>query len=47
MPVQMGDVAATLASTGKLTAPTEFRSSAPIADGVRCFVEWHGDYHRR
>ena len=45
--MQMGDVAAMLASTGVLTAPTEFRPSAPIAAGVRRFVEWDRDDYRR
>jgi UDP-glucuronate 4-epimerase len=47
MPMQMGDVAATLASTDVLAAPTEFRPSAPVAVGVRRFVEWYRDYYRR
>lgn len=46
LPMQMGDVAATQASTAVLTRLTGFRPATPVRDGVQSFVEWYRSYYK-
>jgi len=46
MPMQMGDVPRTDASTELLETLIGFRPKTPVAHGVREFVAWYRDYYR-
>lgn len=41
MPMQMGDVAGTFASSETLQRLTGYRPSTPISQGVKAFVDWY------
>jgi UDP-glucuronate 4-epimerase len=43
--MQMGDVAATQASTAVLARLTGFRPATDVRDGVQAFVAWYRDYY--
>jgi UDP-glucuronate 4-epimerase len=45
LPMQMGDVVATQASTAVLTRLTGFRPTTTVRDGVQAFVAWYRDYY--
>ena len=45
MPMQTGDVPATWADVGLLTALTGFRPSTSYRDGVARFCDWYRDYY--
>jgi UDP-glucuronate 4-epimerase len=47
MPMQQGDVPETCADIDDLTRDIGFRPTTSIEDGVRKFVAWYRDYHRR
>jgi UDP-glucuronate 4-epimerase len=47
VPMQPGDVPESLADIDDLIRDVGFRPSTPIEDGVRSFVAWYRDYHRR
>ena len=46
-PMQPGDVPETCADVDDLMRDVGFRPSTPIEDGIRNFVAWYRDYHRR
>ena len=46
LPMQAGDVQATMADTGALEAAVGYRPSTPIETGIARFVEWYRDYYR-
>lgn len=46
LPLPMGDVAATMASTELLKTLIGFVPTTPIAVGIPAFVDWYRDYHR-
>jgi UDP-glucuronate 4-epimerase len=46
LPLQAGDVPATYADTADLRAATGFAPATPVAEGVRCFVEWYRAHYR-
>ncbi len=45
LPMQPGDVPATLADTSELGQAVGFRPDTPIEQGVRAFVDWYRDYY--
>jgi UDP-glucuronate 4-epimerase len=45
--MQPGDVPETCANVDDLMRDVGFRPSTPIEEGVRSFVAWYRDYHRR
>ena len=47
VPMQPGDVPETCADVDDLMRDVGFRPATPIEDGVRNFVAWYRDYHRR
>jgi UDP-glucuronate 4-epimerase len=47
VPMQPGDVPETCADIDDLMRDVGFRPSTPIEDGIRNFVAWYRDYHRR
>ena len=47
VPMQPGDVPDTCADVDDLMRDVGFRPSTPIEQGVRNFVAWYRDYHRR
>ncbi len=47
VPMQPGDVPETCAEVDDLMRDVGFRPSTPIEQGVRSFVAWYRDYHRR
>jgi len=47
VPMQPGDVPESLADIDDLMRDIGFRPSTPIEEGVRNFVGWYRDYHRR
>ncbi len=46
LPMQPGDVQATVADTSALEDAVGFRPRTPVAEGVAKFVEWYRDYYR-
>ena len=47
LPMQLGDVLSTWASTALLERSTGFKPEASLEDGVAKFVEWHRGYFDR
>ena len=47
LPMQPGDVPETCADIEDLMRDVGFRPATPIEHGVRNFVAWYRDYHRR
>jgi UDP-glucuronate 4-epimerase len=47
VPMQPGDVPETCADVDDLMRDVGFRPATPIEQGVRNFVAWYRDYHRR
>jgi UDP-glucuronate 4-epimerase len=47
VPMQPGDVPETCADVDDLMRDVGFRPATPIETGVRNFVAWYRDYHRR
>ena len=47
VPMQPGDVAETCADVDDLMRDVGFRPSTPIELGVRSFIAWYRDFHRR
>jgi UDP-glucuronate 4-epimerase len=45
LPMQPGDVPATVADTSELHAAVGFKPATPVEDGVARFVEWYSDYY--
>ena len=45
MPLQRGDVPDTWADVTTLTHDVGYRSSTPVEEGVRRFVEWYRSYY--
>ncbi len=45
MPMQPGDVPATIANVDELAHDVDFRPSTPIREGVGLFVEWYREYY--
>jgi UDP-glucuronate 4-epimerase len=46
LPMQPGDMAATLADIGRLERATGYRPTTPLAAGVRRFAEWYIEHYR-
>lgn len=46
LPMQPGDVPATIADVSALTAATGFAPSTPVETGIARFVEWYREYYR-
>ncbi len=46
LPMQPGDVQATLADVTELTRATGFRPNTPVEQGIAKFVAWYRDYYR-
>jgi UDP-glucuronate 4-epimerase len=46
LPMQPGDVAATLADISRLERATGYRPATTVDEGIRRFVEWYLDYYR-
>ncbi len=46
MPMQPGDVPATMADVSELEAAVGFRPKTTVREGVRRFVEWYREYYR-
>ena len=46
MPMQPGDVVSTCANIDRLHALAGYRPKVPLAEGLKRFVAWYGDYHR-
>ena len=46
LPMQMGDVEATLADTSLLENWIEYKPSTPINDGMKRFTEWFRDFYK-
>lgn len=46
LPMQPGDVHATVADTSALEDAVGFRPGTPVAEGVAKFVEWYKEYYR-
>ena len=46
LPMQPGDVQATLADVAELAKATGFRPNTPIEQGIAKFVAWYRDYYR-
>jgi UDP-glucuronate 4-epimerase len=46
MPIQPGDVPATIANVDELARDVGFRPATPIREGVARFVEWYRGYYR-
>jgi UDP-glucuronate 4-epimerase len=46
LPIQPGDVAATWASTARLTAITGYQPKVSVKEGIRNFVAWYKDYYK-
>jgi UDP-glucuronate 4-epimerase len=46
VPMQPGDVPETRADIDDLMRDAGFRPGTPIAEGVRKFIAWYGDYHQ-
>ncbi|MGB6569119.1 MAG: UDP-glucuronate 5-epimerase, partial [Xanthobacteraceae bacterium] len=47
VPMQPGDVAETCADVDDLMRDVDFRPATPIELGVRNFIAWYRDFHRR
>jgi UDP-glucuronate 4-epimerase len=47
LPIQPGDVPATFADIHRAQAKLGFQPTTTIAEGVRRFIQWFKDYHRR
>ena len=45
LPMQMGDVPATLADTSLLQTLTDYHPSTSVKDGIRAFVNWYRKYY--
>ncbi|MGC9197069.1 MAG: NAD-dependent epimerase/dehydratase family protein, partial [Syntrophobacteraceae bacterium] len=45
LPMQMGDLVATLADTGELLAAVGFKPETSVSEGVRQFVDWYRNYY--
>jgi UDP-glucuronate 4-epimerase len=45
LPMQPGDVQATLADTSKLKNHVGFKPSIPISVGIKNFVDWYLNYY--
>jgi UDP-glucuronate 4-epimerase len=46
LPMEPGDVPATLADISALNSAVEFRPAIPVEVGVERFIEWYRGYHR-
>jgi UDP-glucuronate 4-epimerase len=46
LPLQAGDVPATIADVSRLEAAVGFRPATPIETGIARFVEWHRAYYK-
>ncbi|HVC55438.1 MAG TPA: SDR family NAD(P)-dependent oxidoreductase [Stellaceae bacterium] len=46
LPMQPGDVAATMADVSRLEQAIGYRPTTTVDEGIRRFVEWYLDYHR-
>lgn len=46
MPIQPGDVAATWASTERLTKITGYQPKVSVKEGIRNFVKWYKEYYK-
>jgi UDP-glucuronate 4-epimerase len=46
LPMQPGDVQATLADVTELSRATGFRPNTPVEQGIAKFVAWYRDYYR-
>lgn len=46
LPMQPGDVPATLADTRELQQAVGFKPDTPVEHGIRAFVEWYRSYYR-
>lgn len=47
LPMQPGDVPATYANVDDLMRDVDFRPATPIEDGIKRFIAWYRDYHRK
>lgn len=47
MPLQPGDVEATYANVDSLMNEVGFKPSTKIEDGIKSFVDWYIDYHKK
>ncbi|HEX8253735.1 MAG TPA: NAD-dependent epimerase [Thermoanaerobaculia bacterium] len=45
LPMQPGDVPATMADVSRLERAVDFRPATSVAEGVRRFVDWYRDYY--
>ena len=46
LPIQPGDIAATMADVSRLERATGFRPTTPVAEGVRRFIDWYRGFYR-
>lgn len=46
LPMQPGDVPATIANVDALMHEVGFKPSTPVADGIARFIDWYRAYHR-
>jgi UDP-glucuronate 4-epimerase len=46
LPMQPGDMAATLADIGRLERAIAYRPATPLGEGVRRFAEWYVEHYR-